>query len=128
MNALLSYAAPLARLLMSAIFITSGAQKITAYAGTQGYMAAMGVPGGLLPLVIAVELLGGLALLVGFQTRIAAFLLAGFTVIAGVLFHFQPAEQMQMIMFWKNIAIAGGLLSFVLNGAGALSVDNRAAA
>jgi putative oxidoreductase len=125
MNALSSLAAPAGRLLISVIFILSGFQKITGYAATQGYMEAMHVPGALLPLVIAVELLGGLAILVGFQTRIAAFLLAGFTLVAGVLFHFQPADQMQMINFMKNLSITGGLLFVVLHGAGAFSLDNR---
>jgi len=130
----LSYAAPLGRLLLSVIFIMSGAQKITAYAGTQQYMEAMGVPGALLPVAIAVELLGGIALLLGWQARIAAFLLAGFTVVAGVLFHLVPsfgmepmATQVETIMFMKNITIAGGLLMVIAFGPGRLSLTRSAA-
>ncbi len=119
------YAAPLGRFLLVLIFLTSGAQKITGYAGTQGYMEAMGVPGGLLPFVIATEILGGLAVLFGFWTRTAAFLLAGFSVLSGLLFHFQPEDQMQMIMLMKNISIAGGFLMLVAMGPGAYALDNR---
>jgi putative oxidoreductase len=108
-----------ARILMSQIFLISGFGKITAYAGTQAYMAKMGVPGALLPLVILTELGGGLALLFGFQARWAALALAGFTVVAALIFHLKPGDQMQMINFMKNLAMAGGLLMFVRHGAGA---------
>ena len=127
-------AAPAGRVLLSLIFILSGAQKLTGYAGTQGYMEAMGVPGALLPLVIAVELLGGIALLVGWNARTAAFLLGGFSVISGALFHLIPSfgaegmeAQIQSIMFMKNLTIAGGMGMVVAFGAGAWSLDNRGA-
>lgn len=113
------------RVLLSGIFISAGVSKLGAgYAGTQGYMEMMGVPGSLLPLVIATEILAGIAVLVGFKTRIAAFLLAGFSVLAAVLFHFDFADQMQSILFMKNLAIAGGLLTLVAHGGGAVAVDN----
>ena len=116
---------------MSIIFITAGWGKITGYAGTQGYMEAMGVPGALLPLVILTEFGGGLAILVGFQTRVVAFLLAGFCLVSGYLFHYLAAQaggdgaSMQMINFWKNVTMAGGFLSLMVAGAGALSVDGK---
>lgn len=120
------------RVLLSLLFITAGYGKIAGYEGTAGYMEMMGVPGALLPLVILLELGGGLLLLVGYQTRLVAFLLGGFTVIAGVLFHLIPssgmegmAAQNEMIHFWKNLAIAGGLGFVFTYGAGILSVDNR---
>lgn len=113
------------RVLISAIFILSGYSKITGYAGTQGYMEAMGVPGALLPVVIVTELGGGLLVLAGLWTRLAALALAGFSILAGVLFHFKPDDQMQMIMLMKNFAIAGGLLFLVAHGAGRLSIDAR---
>lgn len=120
MDALLSIAS---RLLMSLIFIVSGIGKLTGYAGAQGYMEAMGVPGALLPLVILTELGGGLALLAGFQTRLVAAALAGFTLVAALIFHHNFADQMQMIHFMKNLAMTGGLLLFVKHGAGSPSID-----
>lgn len=114
------------RLLMAQIFLIAGFTKITGYAGTQGYMEAMGVPGALLPLVIALEIGGGLALVLGFQTRLAALALAGFSLVSAFIFHTNFADQTQMIMFMKNFAMAGGLL--ILAGypaAGTLSLDAR---
>jgi putative oxidoreductase len=117
-----------ARVFASAIFIIAGYGKLGAgYAGTQAYMASMGVPGGLLPLVIALELGGGIALLLGFQTRLVAFLLAGFCISAALIFH-TGADQMQHIMLMKNFAMAGGLLAFTMFGAGRLSLDGEARA
>jgi putative oxidoreductase len=114
-----------ARLFASAIFIIAGYGKLGAgYDGTQVYMASVGVPGGLLPLVIALELGGGIALLLGFQTRLVAFLLAGFSIIAALIFH-SGADQMQQIMFMKNFAMAGGLLAFTVFGGGRLSLDGE---
>jgi len=114
-----------ARLMASAIFIGAGISKLGAgYAGTQGYMASVGVPAGMLPLVIALELGGGIALLLGFQTRLVALLLAGFSIVAGLIFH-SGADQMQQIMLMKNFAMAGGLLAFTMFGAGRLSLDGE---
>ena len=127
MNQVHAIAAPLGRILLALIFVTSGFSKISGYAATQGYMEAMGVPGALLPVVIAVELLGGLAVMLGWQTRIAAFLLAGFSLLSGVLFHADFGDQMQMIMFMKNVSIAGGFLMLVSLGGGAFALDNRSA-
>ncbi len=110
------------RILLAALFIPAGYSKIGGYEGTQGYMEAMGVPGSLLPLVILAELGGGIALLLGFQARLAALGLAVFTIIASFLFHAAP-DQMQQIMFMKNIAVSGGLLLLVAYGSGAFSVD-----
>ena len=113
----------LGRIGLSLIFIISGWGKIAGYAATQGYMESQGVPGALLPLVIALELGGGLAILGGFFTRWVALALAGFTLVAAFLFHANLADQMQAIMFWKNFAIAGGFLLLAANGPGALSFD-----
>ena len=125
MSTLQAIAAPLARIMISLIFVTSGLGKISGYAGTQGYMEAMGVPGAILPLVIAVELVGGLAVMLGWHTRIAAFGLAGFSLLSALLFHANFGDQMQMIMFMKNVAIAGGFLMIVAQGGGAFALDNR---
>jgi putative oxidoreductase len=113
----------LGRVGLSAIFILSGLGKISAYAGTQQYMASAGVPGELLPLVIALEVGGGLAILSGAFTRRAALLLAGFSIVSGLLFHAHFGDQNQFIHFVKNIAIAGGFLVLAANGAGAFSID-----
>jgi putative oxidoreductase len=125
MNTLQSLAAPLGRILLSLIFVQAGINKIVNYAGTQGYMESAGVPGALLPLVIAVELAGGLAVILGWHARLAAFLLAGFSLLSGLLFHGNFADQMQMILFMKNVALAGGFLMIVSHGAGPFSVDGR---
>jgi putative oxidoreductase len=114
---------------LSAIFVLSGVAKLGAgYEGTQGYMEAMGVPGGLLPVVIAAEILGGLAVAAGFLTRWAALGLAVFSVLSAFLFHFQLADQMQFINFFKNIAIAGGFLVLAAHGASRFSIDGLVAA
>lgn len=115
------------RILLVALFLISGVGKIGAYAATAGYMASAGVPGSVLPLVIALEVLGAVAIIVGWRTRAVALLLAGFTLATGVLFHNQFADQMQMIMFLKNLSIAGAFLMLAANGAGSYSLDARKA-
>jgi putative oxidoreductase len=124
-NALRDVAELGGRVLLATLFLTSGLGKIGGYAATAGYMSAMGVPGALLPVVIATEVLGALAIILGWKTRVTAFLLAGFTMATGVLFHSNFADQIQMVMFLKNVAITGAFLLLVANGAGALSVDRR---
>lgn len=117
------------RILLSIIFILAGFGKITALGGTAGYFASMGLP---VPMVTAVvvalvELIGGIAILVGFQTRIAAIVLALFSVATAFIAHFDFADQMQLINFQKNLAMAGGFLVLAAYGAGALSIDARRA-
>lgn len=112
------------RVLLALMFVMAGWGKIGGYAGTQGYMEAMGVPGFMLPLVILLELGGGLAIMLGLFTRSLSVLLAGFTLMAAFIFHYQPAEQMQMLMFMKNVS-AGGFLALAAAGAGAFSLDAR---
>ena len=85
-------------------------------------MAHMGVPGALLPLVIFVEVAGGLALIAGFMTRLAALETAIFSVIAAVIFH-SGGDQTQQTFFMMNLSMTGGLLALVLNGAGRASFD-----
>lgn len=114
-----------ARLFLAQIFLLSGIAKMGDYAGTQGYMEAMGVPGALLPLVIALEVGGGLAIIVGWQTRLVSIALVLFTLAAAVIFHNDFADQMQTIMFMKNIAIAGGFALLAVYGAGGYSLDSR---
>ena len=116
------------RILLASLFLLSGVSKLGAYGATAAYMSSAGVPGALLPAVIAVELLGSLAVIVGWKTRAAAALLAGFSLLAAFLFHNNFTDQIQMIMFLKNVSIAGGFLLLVANGAGAISLDRRATA
>ncbi|MBT6096129.1 MAG: DoxX family protein [Rhodospirillaceae bacterium] len=125
MSTIQHLAAPVGRVLISLMFVVSGVNKISGYTGTQGYMEAMGVPGELLPLVIALEIGGGLAIIVGWQTRLAALALAGFSLLSALMFHANFADQMQMIMFMKNVSIAGGFLFLVAHGAGEYALDNR---
>ncbi len=120
-----SLAAPAGRFLISLIFVTSGLSKLASFSGTQAYMESAGVPGVLLPAVIAIELLGGLAIILGWHTRIAAFLLAGFSLLSAVLFHADFGDQIQMVMFMKNLGLAGGFLMMVALGAGPWSIHNR---
>jgi putative oxidoreductase len=110
------------RTLLASLFLITGYGKMTGFAATQAYMGTHGVPGALLPLVIALELGGGLALVLGFRTRIVAAVLALFTLAAGVLFHW-GADPMQRILFLKNVALAGAFLLLVARGAGGWSLD-----
>jgi len=114
-----------ARVFLGHIFVLAGLSKISGYEVTAGWMNAMGVPGELLPAVIAFEIIGGLAIIVGYQTKWAAIALAGFSVVSAAIFHNNFADQIQMIMFMKNIAMAGGFILLAIHGAGAYSLDNR---
>ena len=120
-------AALLGRLGLSLIFIIYGWGKIAGYAATQGYMESAGVPGALLPLVIALELGGGLAILTGAFTRWIALALAAFSLVSAALFHADFADAGQAINFWKNVAMAGGFLMLAAHGAGKFSVDHALA-
>ncbi len=123
------------RLLLALLFLPAGLMKIAGFSGTVAYIASSGLP---LPqigavLAIVVEVGGGLALLAGFGTRFAALALALFTVVATVIFHAfwaVPTEQamVQQLMFFKNLAVVGGLLTLAAHGAGAISVDAKRAA
>lgn len=113
------------RVLLVAIFLLSGLGKLSAYEQTAGYMSAFGIPGALLPLVIGFEVLASIAIIVGWQVRATAFLLAGFTLLSAILFHFDFADQTQMVMFLKNVSISGAFLLLVVNGAGKFSLDAR---
>lgn len=114
------------RIFLGLIFLVAGIGKIGAgYAGTASYMDSMGVPGMLLPLVIILEIAGGLMIMAGFKVSWAAYALAAFTLVAGVIFHSDFSDQMQSIMFMKNLAITGGLLLLAIHGTGELSLDKK---
>ena len=117
----------LARLLLGSLFVMAAIAKLSNVDGTAGYIGSVGLPA---PVLLAwaaalFETIAGIAILVGFQTKIAALLLAAFCVFAGFVFHFQPSDQMQMISFMKNLTIAGGFLTLWVAGPGSISVDAR---
>jgi len=139
-----SYAAPattgaaqdtlalIGRVLIALLFVPAGFGKISGFAGVVGYIGAVGLPLPQLGAIIAivVELGLGLLLLVGYKTRIVSIVLAVFTVATAVFFHNywgMPADKayVNQLMFFKNIAIAGGLLSISAFGAGRFSIDRR---
>ncbi len=113
----------IARVLLALMYVVADIGKINSYGGTQGYMQSMGVPGDFLPLVILVEVGGGLVIILGAWTNLVAVLLAGFTLVAALIFHHNFADQNQMIHFMKNISITGGFLALAVAGAGGISVD-----
>ncbi len=123
MNHLIALSAPIGRLLLAGIFLMAGMNKIFSYLDTVSYMEAMGVSGSLLPLVILTEVIGAIAIILGWHTRLAALTLAGFSFLAALLFHFDFADQIQMIMFMKNMAITGAFLLLIHHGPGAFSID-----
>ncbi|AIX75770.1 MAG: DoxX family protein [Mixta calida] len=112
-----------ARILMPILYIVSGWGKISGYDATAQYMQAMGVPAFILPLVILLELGGGLAILFGFLTRFTALFTALFTLLTAFLFHSNFAEGVNSIMFMKNVTMAGGFLLLGITGPGAYSID-----
>jgi putative oxidoreductase len=120
------------RLLFVIFFLPAGIGKVTGFAGTVGYISSVGLPLPVLGAILAlsVEILGSLALLAGFGTRIAALVLAAFTLVASFFFHAYwavPADQafVTQLLFFKNIAVVGGLLALAAHGAGAWSLDAR---
>ena len=116
-----------ARVLLSVMFIMAGLQKFGGIEGTAGYISSVGLPASTLLAWLAAifETLVGLAILVGFQTRASALLLALFCVFTALVFHGNFGDQMQMLFFMKNVTIAGGFLALAAHGAGAYSVDAR---
>ncbi|MCX7150518.1 MAG: DoxX family protein [Rhodocyclales bacterium] len=120
------------RLLLAVLFLPAGIGKLTGFAGTVGYISSVGLPMPEVAAVLAltVEILGGLALIAGLGTRWAALALALFTLVASFFFHAfwsVPADQqfMQQLLFFKNVAVTGGLLTLAAWGAGAWSLDAR---
>ena len=123
MSLLTEAAAPIGRLLLSALFLHEAWSKVTAYGAAMSYMQAFGVPAQLLPLAIAAELGCSVLILVGYQTRIAALVLAAFCVATAVLFHAQLGVRNELLHFEKDLAIAGGLLVLFAHGGGAWAID-----
>lgn len=114
-----------ARALLGLFFIYFGLDKFVNYADTTIYMSSFSIPGMFLPIVILLEVVGGIALLVGWRLKLVAALLAGFTLLTALVFHTDFGEPVQVILFMKNLAIVAGLLLFVAIGAGQLSLDAK---
>ena len=115
----------LGRIFLSAIFIINGIGKIFHYEGTIQYMENFNVPGNLIIPAIIVEILFPILLIIGYQTRFSAFILSLFTLTLAIIFHTDFSDQMQLISFLKNIAIAGGFLIIFVRGAGKYSIDYK---
>ena len=113
----------LGRLLLAAIFLHEAWAKLTAYDAAVGYMQAFGLPGWLLPFAIAVELVGGILVIAGLYTRVAALALALFCVATAVLFHNKFGNRNELLHFEKDLAIAGGFLVLAARGGGAWTLD-----
>ncbi|MFS1523182.1 DoxX family protein [Microbulbifer sp. 2304DJ12-6] len=112
------------RVLLSLLFIIAGWGKLGEYAMTEEFMVSMGLPALLLPLVILVELAGGLSVLLGFFTRFSAILLFLFCLVSAGMVHFVPDDSGEMTSFMKNLSIAGGFLLLACAGAGRFSLDH----
>jgi putative oxidoreductase len=123
MQQLKTYAPLLARIFLAAMFLPAGFSKLGDVAGFTGYLTSGGLPGFLAWPSIIFEILLGASMLVGFQARIMGLLGAGFCVLTAVLYHLQPADQMQMIIFFKNLGVAAAFLMIFAHGAGKLAID-----
>lgn len=121
------YLAATGRVLLASIFLWSGLGKILDPASALGYIGSVGLPLPELGLGIAifVEILGGVALVLGYRTKLVAALLAMFSIATALVFHSAFGDQNQLIHFFKNIAMAGGLLQVAAFGAGPIGIDNR---
>lgn len=133
MNSTRDYLSPVARLMLALVFIVAGFQKLGAYQQTVSYMEGQGVPGLLLPIVLLVEIGGGLMVALGWHARYAAAVLALFSLAAGLVFQLMPALEAydpdlfygHISHFWKDVAIAGGMAMIVANGPGLFSMEAR---
>lgn len=123
MTKLNAYAPFVARLLMSVLFIVAAYGKLSNVAGFTGYLTSGGLPAFLAWPAILFEVIVAVSLILGFLLRPVALLAAGFCVLTGLMFHFNPADQMSMTMFFKNLGLAGGFLMFYVHGAGKVALD-----
>lgn len=112
-----------ARILLGLIFVMAGLNKTVNVVGFAGYMATAGIPEAFAWPVILFEIILGVTLIIGLQVRASAILLGAFCIVAGALYHFNPADQMEMTQLLKNLAMAGGYLALAVTGGGAWSVD-----
>ncbi|WP_423761588.1 DoxX family protein [Burkholderia sp. NLJ2] len=129
-NSNITQALPLVgRVLIALLFLISGLGKLAAPGATIGYIASLGLPAPVLGFLgaLILELAGGVLLVVGYRVRPVAALLVVYSVATALIFHHALSDQNQLFHFFKDVAIAGGLLQIVANGAGAFSIDRRTA-
>ena len=125
-SARLKSAAELAgRILLASVFFYSAIAKANNYGQVMAYMSSHGVPGSLLPLVLATEVLFPIALILGWTMRIAAFLLLGYSVLAASIFHHNFGDPAEALAFFKDLGLTAALLLLIVHGAGPLSLDDR---
>ena len=113
------------RIFISLIFLLAGVGKIFNYEGTIGYMESYGIPGYLLIPAIVIEILFPLLVIIGYKTKFSAMILSLFAILLAIIFHTDFSNQMQLMSFLKNFAIAGGFLIIFVRGAGKYSIDQR---
>ena len=113
------------RFFISGVFLLSGFNKIGNYEGTVGWMESFGIPGLLLIPAIILEVVAPILVIIGYQTRIAAGALSLFCIATAIIFHTDFSDQMQVVAFMKNIALAGGFLFLLVNGAKSYSFDKK---
>ena len=114
------------RILISSVFLISGFNKINQYDGTIEWMESFGVPGILIIPAILLEIIGSLMIIIGYKTRVIATLFSVFCITLAIIFHNDFSDQMQLVSFLKNLALAGGFLFLVVSGPGKISLDNKA--
>ena len=115
----------IARVLISILFLLNGIFKINNYEGTIGWMESFGLPGILIFPAIILEIVGPILIIIGYQTRIAAAALSLFCIATAIIFHNDFNDQMQLTAFLKNVALAGGFLFLVVNGAKGYCLDKK---
>ena len=119
------YADVFGRVLIGLLFLIAGGQKLAGVDETQAYMLSKGVPVMLLPLVVALEVGGAAAIILGWKTRLFALAFAGFLFLTAIIFHSDFASSIERILFFKDVALAGGFLLIFVHGPGELSLDMR---
>ena len=115
----------IARISISILFLLNGIFKINNFEGTVGWMESFGLPGILIFPAIILEIVGPILIIIGYQTRIAAAALSLFCIATAIIFHNDFSDQMQLTAFLKNIALAGGFLFLVINGAKGYCLDKK---
>ena len=113
------------RILISSVFLISGFNKINQYDGTIEWMESFGVPGILIIPAILLEIIGSLMIIIGYKTRVIATLFSIFCITLAIIFHNDFSDQMQLVSFLKNLALAGGFLFLVVSGPGKISLDKK---